>query len=258
MLAEVKDEKGQLIEKRQALKKEYKEMSDQNAMKPHKLNQIRKLDQDLETEYFQILEMNGEEKPKAPYGQESQQADMINRHHEEKMERENKRVLDIKKQFDEDQKAFAEVEKKRRLEQGLPEESSEEETPVVASAKTTISTDKMHMRTESESESEFQTKIRGNRVQKDFLWTPKNEAKLEEILMKNEFEFKAAAREFCEYINKDSEEYFEITQKAIQLRWTDIEIRKFRLDKKNNGVDIPDDYKIDVMDPNELPQNVQK
>ena len=51
--------------------------------------------------------------------------------------------------------------------------------------------------------------------------------------MKNEFEFKGAAREFCEYINKETQEYFEITQKTIQLRWTDIEIRKFRLDKEN-------------------------
>ena len=48
----------------------------------------------------------------------------------------------------------------------------------------------MTLRTESESESEFQTKIRGNRTTKEFKWTPKTEAKLEEILMKNEFEFK--------------------------------------------------------------------
>jgi len=48
--------------------------------------------------------------------------------------------------------------------------------------------------------------------------------------MKHEFEFKAASREFCEYINKDTEEYFEITAKTIQMRWTDIEIRKFRLE----------------------------
>ena len=116
---------------------------------------------------------------------------------------------------------------------GLPEE---EAGPIVRGAKHTYTADKMTLRTESESESEFQTKIRGNRTTKEFRWTPKTEAKLEEILMKNEFEFKAASREFCEYINKDTEEYFEITAKTIQLRWTDIEIRKFRLDKENQGL----------------------
>lgn len=82
MLSELKDEKGQLIEKREDLKKEYKEMSDQNIQKPHTLNKIRKIDQDLETEFYKQLEIHGEEIPKAPYGLESKQKDMIDKQYE--------------------------------------------------------------------------------------------------------------------------------------------------------------------------------
>ena len=163
--------------------------------------------------------------------------------------------MDIKREYEEDQREFAKLEEERRQELGLPEE---EAGPIVRPAKTTITSDKLAHRTESESESEFQTMIRGNRVQKEFKWTPKTEAKLEEILMKHEFEFKAASREFCEYINKDTEEYYEITAKTIQLRWTDIEIRKFRMESQQNGMDIPEGVKIDVMDPSQLPDGVAK
>lgn len=39
--------------------------------------------------------------------------------------------------------------------------------------------------TDSESESEFQKKIKGKRVDKAFKWTPEYEELLEEILMKH-------------------------------------------------------------------------
>ena len=39
--------------------------------------------------------------------------------------------------------------------------------------------------TDSESESEFQQKIKGKRVDKVFKWTPEYEEILEEILMKH-------------------------------------------------------------------------
>lgn len=51
-------------------------------MKPHTLNKIRKIDQDLETEFFKQLEIHGEEIPKAPYGVESKQKDMIDKQYE--------------------------------------------------------------------------------------------------------------------------------------------------------------------------------
>ena len=57
-------------------------MSDTNVNKPHTLNKIRKIDQDLETEFFKQLEIHGEDIPKAPYGAESAQADLINKDYE--------------------------------------------------------------------------------------------------------------------------------------------------------------------------------
>ena len=59
--------------------------------------------------------------------------------------------------------------------------------------------------TDSESESEFQSKIKGKRVDKAFKWTPEFEDKLEDILIKHSFDFKAATREFVKEINQDDQ-----------------------------------------------------
>ena len=56
------------------------------------------------------------------------------------------------------------------------------------------------------------------------------EAELEEILINNQFDFKAATQEFMKFINEDDKvNYYEVDEKTVQLRWTDIEIRKHRL-----------------------------
>ena len=59
---------------------------------------------------------------------------------------------------------------------------------------------------------------------------------LEEILVKNLFDFQAATREFTNIINSGETKneqgepiYYKIDPKSLQLRWTDIEIRKYRL-----------------------------
>jgi hypothetical protein len=84
--------------------------------------------------------------------------------------------------------------------------------------------------TDSESESEFQSKIRGNRVKHQFKWTSEYEDMLEELLMKHSFDFRAASRDFIKGINsEDQENFYTIDVKTLQLRWTDIEIRKYRL-----------------------------
>ena len=85
--------------------------------------------------------------------------------------------------------------------------------------------------TDSESESEFMTKIRGNREKAQLKWTPELEEKLEEILLKNQFEFRAASREFCKFVNDSSPIFYAVDVKQLQLRWTDIEIRKYRLNE---------------------------
>ena len=72
-----------------------------------------------------------------------------------------------------------------------------------------------------------------------FKWTPTTEALLEEILMRHYFDFHAAAKEFSKAINDthsqtgdnavEEQVYYQIDPKSLQLRWTDIEIRKYRL-----------------------------
>jgi hypothetical protein len=48
--------------------------------------------------------------------------------------------------------------------------------------------------------------------------------------MKHNFDFKAACRDFIKEVNKDTQEqFYKIDVKTLQLRWTDIEIRKYRL-----------------------------
>lgn len=70
--------------------------------------------------------------------------------------------------------------------------------------------------TDSESDSEFMKKIRGNRVKAAFKWTAEYEEELEEILITYSFDFKAATRAFCKYVNKDDpENFFEMDVKTI-------------------------------------------
>jgi hypothetical protein len=83
--------------------------------------------------------------------------------------------------------------------------------------------------TDSESESEFIAKLRGGREKNKFNWTPEAEEQLEDVLIKNQFDFRAASREFCKLINQNSAIFYSMDVKQLQLRWTDIEIRKYRL-----------------------------
>lgn len=91
------------------------------------------------------------------------------------------------------------------------------------------------MSTDSESEAEIQSQKKAVPMQQ-FKWTPENEEILEEVLVKNLFDFQATTREFTKIINsgevKDQNGepiYYKIDAKSLQLRWTDIEIRKYRL-----------------------------
>ena len=48
--------------------------------------------------------------------------------------------------------------------------------------------------------------------------------------MKHHFDFKGASREFVKEVNKDNrDEFFAIDAKQLQHRWTDVEIRRYRL-----------------------------
>jgi hypothetical protein len=66
-------------------------------------------------------------------------------------------------------------------------------------------------------------------------WTPKLEVTLEEILIRSQFDFKCAAKEFERFLNKneqkDKSAMFKVDGKTLQLRWTDIEIRRHVIPK---------------------------
>lgn len=96
------------------------------------------------------------------------------------------------------------------------------------------------MSTDSEeSEVELDSKRKVMTMQQ-FKWTPENEELLEQVLMKNFFDFHASAKEFSKIINENfsiseagSEKvWYNIDAKSLQLRWTDIEIRKYRLNQQ--------------------------
>ena len=62
-------------------------------------------------------------------------------------------------------------------------------------------------------------------------WTPKLELQLEETLMNSLFDFSEAAKEFQKQLNEEerasnSNSWYKIDPKTLQLKWTDIEVRK--------------------------------
>ena len=63
-----------------------------------------------------------------------------------------------------------------------------------------------------------------------YKWTDEGESLLEECLIKVAFDFDQAAEVFEKRLNKPLKDvYYKFTPKQLQLRWTDIEIRKYRL-----------------------------
>ena len=86
------------------------------------------------------------------------------------------------------------------------------------------------MSTDSE-ESEAEANAKKTMVpMQQFKWNQENEELLEQILMKHYFDFHAAAKEFSKTVNENlNSVWYNIDAKSLQLRWTDIEIRKYRL-----------------------------
>ena len=97
-------------------------------------------------------------------------------------------------------------------------------------------------------------------------WTPRLEAQLEEILIRNAFDFKATAKDFQRYLNSDSNPdvvqtlFFKIDAKTLQLKWTDIEIRKhvipqMQQDTKAANEAVPDEALEDDLPPLETAES---
>lgn len=205
---------------------------------------IKKIDADLQTEYYTILEQRGEEIPSVKQiAPENMDNKMIMKEYKEKLADEEERIKDVKREYVEGEDEFwkSEIllqEKQDEIDRLDEEENRKRESGKAASViPTAIKADRGGYSsggavsgTDSESESEFQSKIKGKRVDKAFKWTPETEEQLEEFLIKHSFDFKAATRDFVKEINKDDQQnFFSMDVKTLQLRWTDIEIRKYRL-----------------------------
>ena len=78
-------------------------------------------------------------------------------------------------------------------------------------------------------------------------WVPKLEADLEEMLVRNQFDFIGAAKEFQRYLNSNelssptNNTFYKIDAKTLQLKWTDIEIRKHVIPTLNKEEDQEDE-----------------
>ena len=119
---------------------------------------------------------------------------------------------------------------------------------------------------DEQNDSEEELEIRGRMV-KDLTglsWTPRIEGKLEEMLINNAFDFSATAKEFQRYLNSSDNPdvmptvYFKIDAKPLQMKWTDIEIRKHVIPneqaKEAEGADEDVEDDLPPLNENDVPQ----
>jgi len=128
-----------------------------------------------------------------------------------------------------------------------------QESPKVRSKAQRIREEGCVVSTDSESDNDptIQAKRAGYRKEV-FKWTEYYENKLEELLITHMFDFIKAAYEFSSIVNNFEDEnvrfYYEITPKILQMKWTDVEIKKYRIHEftKDQEEDF-DDQKDEVM-----------
>jgi len=73
---------------------------------------------------------------------------------------------------------------------------------------------------------------------------------LEEILIRNCFDFKLTAKEFQRYLNviEDGDNFYILDGKNLQLKWTDIEIRRHVLPKMKEE-EVVENFEDDDLPP---------
>ena len=91
MIEELKGKKNELIEKRDALKQEYRIMLDSDPNKDKKLNEIKLVEQELRSDYIRALEERGEEVPSVRPSTQLK-TDVIDREHKEQMKEVEARI----------------------------------------------------------------------------------------------------------------------------------------------------------------------
>lgn len=111
-----------------------------------------------------------------------------------------------------------------------------QEEPTVRTRAQRMKEDGCVMSTDSESENDPTLSAKRAGYRKEiFKWTEFYENKLEELLIKHMFDFIKVAQEFSELVNNFEDEsqtdkiYYEITPKILQMKWTDVEIKSYRI-----------------------------
>eukprot|EP00347_Sterkiella_histriomuscorum_P004474 403360327 len=245
MLDELKNEKQEMIERRENLKTAYKEMNDDDAQKSYTLLKIRKIEDDLKSEYYKLIEDKdpsqvpsvGKPKPPSKSFQEEISQDKNKAEQYKKRQEENKKDQEnLQKQFEQEQQIKAQEDQEYYRRENPRGEKASSIIPEAQSDKKRNGYDSASVPMTSDSESDAESLIRNQKQIIPFKWTPEYEDILENILMKNFFDFNAAAKEFSRYLNEKVEEgkWYQVDAKSLQLRWTDIEIRKYRLHQANN------------------------
>ena len=255
MLDELRADKEALIKKREELKAYYKSLPENSQEKPYTLSKIRKIEDDLKTEYYKILEERDELPPsvakaKAPNVQSKQyQEELLENRKREAEQR--KRQEEMRKESERMERAIERDQQIRQMEQEeyhrrQTNEGRASAASIIPQASSPTHSTEMGavVTTDSESEAPKDKEV------VPFKWTPENEEQLEDILTSNMFDFRHAAREFSRVVNSNNEgnKWYEIDAKALQLRWTDIEIRKYRLAQHKiqnyNNAQVEDDEEL--------------
>ena len=105
MIDELKGKKQELIDKRAALKEEYKIMVDSDPKKDKKLNEIKLVEQELRSDYIRALEDRGETIESA-VPSSTLNTDVINREFKEQMKEVDQRIEQNRRNQEESTAAF--------------------------------------------------------------------------------------------------------------------------------------------------------
>ena len=263
MKKDTKEKRDKLVDRQMKLREMIRRARPQTEEKKKIESELEFVGQELNNDMFEILkdDSNIAVPPMRRVADQRNQPEHYRRVEEEKRERLEKEARDREiKQYNE------------RERPDLPKAPGLIPTPVVAAPRVKTKAERMRdegvvMSTDSESENDptLPAKRAGYR-REIFKWDEFYENKLEELLIQHMFDFVKAAQEFSAMVNNfddDSPEnrfYYEITPKILQMKWTDVEIKKYRIleftknekdeeSKSESDEDLPDIDTFDTAEP---------
>ena len=111
MLMSLRGQKDSMLSRRAELQGDFDSLGRDHPEREVKKIEIRKIDQTLKTDYYRILEENGEDLPARAIAQAIVPIPKINEDHEKACKEQDEWKKEIRKNFKEDQHEFAEEEK---------------------------------------------------------------------------------------------------------------------------------------------------